>query len=98
VVVNNPGQKDHLKKFLDPRIAIVDVGIAETNEEAWLRYLTTHPKTGMLMSGFLIVKNQVQNQEILKLKLPKRFLKVIKGISIITAKRRIYDSAPIACT
>lgn len=26
------------------RMAIVEVGIAETNEEAWLRHLTTHPE------------------------------------------------------
>ena len=32
----------HLSKLLNVRMAIVEVGIAETNEEAWLRHLSTH--------------------------------------------------------
>jgi hypothetical protein len=35
---------DHLSKLLNVRMAIVEVGIAETNEEAWLCHLSTHPK------------------------------------------------------
>ena len=35
---------DHLSKLLNVRMAIVEVGIAETNEEAWLRHLSTHPE------------------------------------------------------
>ena len=34
----------HLSKLLNVRMAIVEVGIAETNEEAWLRHLSNHPE------------------------------------------------------
>ena len=33
-----------LSKLLNVRMAIVEVEIAETNEEAWLRHLSTHPE------------------------------------------------------
>jgi len=44
LVMNESGKRDHLSKLFYMRMAIVEVGIAETNEEAWLRYLTTHPE------------------------------------------------------
>lgn len=42
--MNDSGERDHLSNLLDIHMAIVEVGIAETNEEAWLRHLTTHPE------------------------------------------------------
>ena len=35
---------DYLTKSLNIRVVIVEVGIAETNEEAWLRHLATTPE------------------------------------------------------
>ena len=35
---------DHLSKLLNVRMTIVEVEIVETNEEAWLRHLSTHPE------------------------------------------------------
>ena len=32
----------HLSKLLNVRVAIVELGIAETYEEAWLLHLSTH--------------------------------------------------------
>lgn len=43
LIMNDSGKKDHLSKLLNMRMAIVEVGIAETNEEAWRRHLATHP-------------------------------------------------------
>jgi len=34
----------HLSKLLNVRMVIVEVGIAETNEEAWLLHLSNHPE------------------------------------------------------
>ena len=42
--MHDSGKRDHLSKLLNVRMAIVEVGIGETNEEAWLRHLTTHPE------------------------------------------------------
>lgn len=42
--MNDSGKRDHLSKFLNVRMAIVEVGTAETNEKAWLRHLTPHPE------------------------------------------------------
>jgi hypothetical protein len=42
--MNDSGKRDHLSKLLNVGMAIVEEGIAETNEEAWLRHLSTHPE------------------------------------------------------
>jgi hypothetical protein len=42
--MNDPGERYHFRKLFNVRIAIVEVGIAETNEKAWLRHLTTYPE------------------------------------------------------
>ena len=39
--MNDSGKRDHLSKLLNVHMAIIEVGIGETNEEAWLRHLTT---------------------------------------------------------
>jgi hypothetical protein len=44
LVIDGSGKRDLLSKLLNVRMAIVEVGIAETNEEAWLRHLSTHPE------------------------------------------------------
>ena len=44
LIMNDSEEKDHLSKLLNLRMAIVEVGIAETNEQAWRRHLTTNPK------------------------------------------------------
>jgi hypothetical protein len=42
--MNDSGKRDLLSRLLKMRMAIVEVGPAETNEEAWLRHLATHPE------------------------------------------------------
>jgi len=42
--MNDSTNRDHLSKLLNLRMAIVEVGMAETNEDAWLHHLTTHPE------------------------------------------------------
>ena len=42
--MNDSGKGNLLRKLFSVRIAIVEGGIGETNEEAWLRHLTTHPE------------------------------------------------------
>ena len=32
----------HLSKLLNVRMAVVEVEVTETNEESWLRHLSTH--------------------------------------------------------
>jgi hypothetical protein len=44
LVMDDSGKRDHLSKFLNVRMAMVEVGITETYEEAWLRHLSTHPE------------------------------------------------------
>lgn len=44
LIMNDSGKRDHPSKLFNARMAIVEVGRAETNEEAWLRHLTTHPE------------------------------------------------------
>ena len=44
MAINDSGKRDNFSKILNLHLAIVEVGIAETNEEAWLRHLTTHPQ------------------------------------------------------
>jgi hypothetical protein len=36
--MNDSGERDHLSNLLNIHMAIVEVGIAETNEESWLRH------------------------------------------------------------
>lgn len=38
------GKRDRRRRFWDLRMAIVEVGVTETNEEAWLRHLAAHPE------------------------------------------------------
>ncbi len=38
------GKRDLLSRVFDMHMAIVEVGLAETNEEAWLRHLATNPE------------------------------------------------------
>lgn len=42
--MNESGKRGHLSNLLDLRMAIVEVEFQETNEEAWLRHLTTYPE------------------------------------------------------
>ena len=41
-VMDESDKWDYLSKLLNVRVAIVKMGIAESNEEAWLRHLSTH--------------------------------------------------------
>jgi hypothetical protein len=72
-----PSQSDHIKiggcdektqGSGDRGRRFIEVGIAETNEEAWLRHLTTHP--GDLYANVRIFNRQkkCQNLEASKLK------------------------------
>ena len=42
--MNGSGKRADLSKLLNMRLVIVEVRIAETNDEAWLRHLTIHPE------------------------------------------------------
>jgi hypothetical protein len=44
VIIDGSEKGDLLSKLLSMRMAMVEVGIAETYEEAWLRHLSTHPE------------------------------------------------------
>ena len=44
MAMNDSWKRDHLSKIFNLRMAIVEVGIAETNGEAWLRHLIFHPE------------------------------------------------------
>ena len=66
--MNDSTKRDHLSRLLNMRMAIIEVGIAETNEEAWLRHLTTYP--GDLYANVRIFNRlkKCQNIEASKLK------------------------------
>ena len=44
MVIDGSEKRDLLNKLLNIRMAMVEVGITETYEEAWLRHLSTHPE------------------------------------------------------
>jgi len=44
LLMNDSVKSTLLSKLFSVQIAIVEGGIGETNEEAWLRHLTTHPE------------------------------------------------------
>jgi hypothetical protein len=44
MVIDGSENRDLLRKLLNMRMAMVEVGITETYAEAWLRHLSTHPE------------------------------------------------------
>jgi hypothetical protein len=44
LVIDGSVKRDLLSKLFDLRLAMVEVGMTETYEEAWLRHLSTHPE------------------------------------------------------
>jgi hypothetical protein len=44
LAIDGSEQRNLLSKLLNMRMAMIEVGITETYEEAWLRHLSTHPE------------------------------------------------------
>jgi len=62
---------DHLTKFLNIRMVIIEVEIAETNEEAWLRHLATNPEDFSANIRIFNHKKNVQKTINFEIKAPK---------------------------
>lgn len=61
MAMKESGKRNHLRKLLNIRMAIVEVEMGETNEEAWLRHLSTHPED--LYANVRIFNRQKKGQE-----------------------------------